>query len=129
MDPKPHLIGVYHANGTLLGELSYVVGKLAGLTHCGLCDITHGGWKEKPGFTAWRTGAPLPFTAVHLDEQTPEVAAFTAGQTPCVVLQTGEDLMMLLDAAALDACGGSVRAFDAAVRAALEAAASRPAGP
>ena len=46
------LWGVYHANGGLVGELTYVIGKLRGTAHCGLCDITHGSVRVKPG---WKT--------------------------------------------------------------------------
>ena len=35
------LVGVYHADGSLLGEARYVVGKILGRAHCSLCDITH----------------------------------------------------------------------------------------
>jgi hypothetical protein len=33
------LTGVYNARGTLAGEFVYVLGKLSGRAHCGLCDI------------------------------------------------------------------------------------------
>lgn len=35
------LVGVYDADGGLLGEAAYVVGRLCGTRHCALCDITH----------------------------------------------------------------------------------------
>ena len=44
------LTGVYQADGSLSGELRYVVGKLLGSAHCALCDITHGAVREKKGF-------------------------------------------------------------------------------
>ena len=43
------LVGVYHADGSLLGELRYIWGKLRGTAHCTLCDITHGRLSEKCG--------------------------------------------------------------------------------
>ena len=36
------LVGVYNANGGIVGELSYVLGKVKGSAHCALCDISHG---------------------------------------------------------------------------------------
>lgn len=113
------VVGVYHAKGTLLGELSYVVGKLLGLTHCALCDITHRGISEKPAVVAWRSTAPWPVRWVHLDEQSPAVAAFTRGRTPCVVALRGE-LHMLLDRDALEACAGDETAFFARLTDAIE---------
>jgi hypothetical protein len=35
-------VGIYNADGTILGEISYVAKKLAGRGSCALCDITHG---------------------------------------------------------------------------------------
>lgn len=114
------LIGVYHAKGTLLGELTYVVGKLLGRAHCALCDITHRGLSEKPAVVRWRTTAPWPVRWVHLDEQPEAVAQFTAGRTPCVVAVREGAYTMLLDTDALKACGGSEERFFARIRDAID---------
>ena len=73
------LTGVYQANGSLSGELRYVVGKLLGSAHCALCDITHGAVREKPGFVACREALPVPLRNVHLDERSPDRKRFTEG--------------------------------------------------
>ena len=114
------IVGVYHANGGLWGELRYGVGKLFGTAHCALCDITHGGIKEKKGFRACKAGLSLPFEALHLNEQDDGLKAFTSGRTPCVVLRVEDGYGMLLSAEELEACQGSVRAFQRALEAALE---------
>ena len=75
---------VYDADGGLLGELAYVLGTLRG-KHCGLCDITHGRLREKPEFDTLRCSLGMPVDVWHRNEQTPEVAAFTAGIEPVVV--------------------------------------------
>lgn len=111
------LVGVYNADGSLVGELRYVVGWLAGKAHCALCDITHGLVREKGDFKATRERFAL--TTLHRDEQPPDLAAFTRGRTPCVVARTAEGFVELLDGAALDACGKSVERFEAALEAAL----------
>lgn len=115
------LTGVYQADGSLRGELRYVVGKLLGSAHCALCDITHGSVREKPGFVACREALPVPLHNVHLDERTPEVRRFTEGKTPCVVAHTADGLVLLLSAQALDECGGSVSRFRHALDQALAA--------
>ena len=115
------LTGVYQADGSLSGELRYVVGKLLGSAHCALCDITHGSVREKKGFAACREALPVPLRNVHLDERSPEVARFTEGRTPCVVGHTADGLVLLLDAAALEACDGSVSRFRGALDEALAA--------
>lgn len=113
------IVGVYHADGSLRGELAYVLGKLLGTAHCSLCDVTHGGVREKAAFRALRRACSVPFELVHLDERDPETRAFTEGRTPCVVGFTREGPRMLLDDAALRRCGGDVERFRSALDAAL----------
>lgn len=105
------LTGVYQADGSLRGELTYALGKLMGTAHCALCDITHAGVREKRGFAACREALPVPLRNVHLDERVPELLQFTEGRTPCVVAHTSQGLVLLLDAGALDGCRGSVTRF------------------
>jgi hypothetical protein len=98
------LTGVYHANGSLRGELAYVVGKVFGRAHCALCDITHGAMRKRPEFVACAARLPVPFDLVHLDERAPDVRAATEGRTPCVVGHTASGLVVLLGPAELEAC-------------------------
>jgi len=116
------LTGVYHADGSLLGELRYVVGSRLGRAHCALCDITHGRVREKPGWRAARDGLGLPFTAVHLDERSPEERAASEGRTPCVLAHDDAGaISVLLGPSELEACGGDPAALVAAIRRALPA--------
>ena len=59
------LVGVYDADATFRGELSYWVGARLGRRHCALCDITHGTVRERPEWAACRTGLPIPFDTFH----------------------------------------------------------------
>ena len=77
------LVGVYHADGSLLGELRYVWGKMRGTAHCALCDITHGAIREKASFRACREGQPIPLRNVHLDERDPDVQVATEAHSLC----------------------------------------------
>ena len=52
------LVGVYDANGGLLGEAAYVWGRLRGTTHCGLCDITHATVRRKAEWDRMAAGLP-----------------------------------------------------------------------
>ena len=107
------LVGVYHADGSLVGELRYVWGKIRGTAHCALCDITHGAIREKASFRACREALPIPLRNVHLDERDPDVQAATEGHTPCVVGRTVDgEWEMVLDREALEQCGASVAAFE-----------------
>ena len=44
------LIGVYNADGGIVGELTYVLGHLIGVRSCSLCDISHSPIKKKSSF-------------------------------------------------------------------------------
>lgn len=119
--PVTRLTGVYHADGSILGELKYVAGTLVGRAHCPLCDITHGRVREKAQWRAARERLPLPFTAVHLDERSAAEAAVSDGHTPCVLAHTGAGIELLLGPAALSACDKDPAALVAAIEAALAA--------
>lgn len=106
------LIGIYEADGSLLGELSYVVGKLLGRRHCALCDITHGAVKKKPEFVALEERLPLPIELLHLDERTPAQREASEGHTPCVLLEDDDGLRVVLTAEDLDRCEGDVACFE-----------------
>jgi len=116
------LTGVYHANGSLTGELAYVVGKALGRAHCALCDITHGTFTEKSAWRECRDGIPVPFDTVHLDERSDAVRAATTDWTPCVVATTDGGIVRLLGPDDLEVLGGEPAALVAAVERAVDAA-------
>jgi hypothetical protein len=121
------LVGVYHANGGLRGELAYALGKLRGTAHCGLCDISHGGLRRKPEWDVLPQRLGVPLRVVHLNERTEEVARASAGHTPCVLAGTPSGLVVLLGPDELDRLSGDVDAFaDALVTAAASAGLAWP---
>ncbi len=63
------LVGVYDAEGTLRGELSYFLRHLAGRAHCALCDVTHGRVRERAHWRELRSTLPVPFETFHRDDQ------------------------------------------------------------
>lgn len=115
------LTGIYHADGSLLGELRYVTGKLLGTAHCALCDITHGRVRKKRAFSRLQQRLEVPMDLVHLDERDDELAVFTDGRTPSVVGRTDHGLVMLLDAEQLE-LAGSVERFEGALHEAIASA-------
>jgi hypothetical protein len=117
--PITRLTGVYNAEGSLLGELRYVVGSRLGRAHCALCDITHGRVREKPAWRAARDALEVPFTAVHLDERSPEERTASEGHTPCVLAHRDGGIDVLLGPDELEACGGDPAALVAALERAL----------
>jgi hypothetical protein len=119
MSKYHELVGVYHAEGSLFGELRYVVGKWLGHAHCALCDITHGRVRKKHVFVELESRLPLPLRLVHLDEREPAVMELTEGRTPCVVGRGADGWHVLLDAPTLEACEKDVGAFEDALMATL----------
>lgn len=115
------LVGVYDADGTLRGEVAYFVGARLGRAHCSLCDITHGTFRAKPEWQRCKDGLPVPFDTYHRDDQPDDVRSATGDTAPVVVAVTSDDVVVLLDGAALDACDGSVDAMVAAIETAADA--------
>ncbi len=114
------LVGVYDADGTLRGELTYWVGARLGQAHCALCDITHGTFRERADWQACRAGLAVPFDTVHRDELPPSLAGFGAA-FPYVAAETEHGPVLLLDAEAIEACAGDAEALVAAVGHAVDA--------
>lgn len=109
------LVGVYHASGTPWGEISYWLKARAGVAHCALCDITHGSVREKAEWKECRARLPVPLVTVHLNERDRTLRSFTENRTPCVVADTTDGLVMLVDDAELTACAGSPECLVAAI--------------
>lgn len=118
MTALTRLVGVYDADGTLRGELTYFVGARLGRAHCSLCDITHGLLRERADWRGCRDGLPVPFVTVHRDELPPSLVGFDAAH-PYVAAETEDGPVLLLDATALEACGGDPEALVAALEAAV----------
>jgi hypothetical protein len=100
------LVGVYHAEGSLRGELSYWIGARLGRAHCALCDITHGSFRMKEQWRECRARLPVEFETVHLDERPADLVTLTDGHTPCVVASVDGAWVMVLGPDELDACEG-----------------------
>ncbi len=114
-------VGVYDADGGIVGDTKYVVGHLLGRLECALCDITHGGIRRKKSFDALRARLGVPFDVVHRNERSSEVEVATGDALPCVVAVTDSGVVTLLDRPALEACGGEVARLEAALHAAIVA--------
>lgn len=108
-------IGVYDADGGLLGEASYLVGKVLGRRHCALCDITHSPVRRRPEWDDFVSSLDVPFVALHANEVPPDVAQ-AMDRLPIVLARTPEGLVTLLTAEDLQACSGSVDRFAAVLR-------------
>lgn len=114
------LVGVYDADGGLLGEAAYAWGKVRGTRHCGLCDITHSTVRRKGEWDRMVTTLPVPVRLLHLNELDEDLrGAVRRAGAPVVLAHEDGGWRELLGAAELDEMAGSVAAFEAAVRARL----------
>lgn len=130
MPPEPsvplaqvsRIVGVYRAEGSLRGELAYVVGKLLGRAHCSLCDITHSPLHRKAAWDRMAAGLGVPVALVHLDERDEATAAVVTGwdDSPAVLVEVGGTLTVLLGPDDLEGLGGDVDRFEGALRTALD---------
>lgn len=102
------LVGVYDANGTLRGEITYWVGARLGRRHCTLCEVTHGLFRQRSTWKACREGLPVPFDTYHRDDQPAAVHTAAGGAAPVVVAETDAGFVLMLTPTDLDTCDGSV---------------------
>ncbi len=113
------LVGVYNANGSVTGELTYFIGARLGRAHCALCDITHGLLRERADWKTLRAHLPVPFDTCHRDDQPDDVRAAHEDRVPVVLAVTDSGFVVLLGPAELSSCGGRIdqfsRALDGAV--------------
>jgi hypothetical protein len=116
--PVGGLIGVYNADGGIVGELRYVTGKVLGRAHCALCDITHRGLTPRKEWSQACERIAVPFELVHLNERTEAVRRASEGEVPCVLAKTGDELVIVLGPDDLEACAKDVDEFERRLRSA-----------
>lgn len=105
------LVGVYDADGTIRGELAYLIGRARGTAHCALCDITHGRLRRRSDFDDACRGLAVPLELRHRDEVDETVRAAAGGRYPCVVGIGAAGAWVVMDRDDLDACAGDPAAL------------------
>ena len=114
---KATLIGVYNADGGVLGELSYALGHLTGVRSCSLCDITHSPIKMKDAFKALQRELleqhSIAVKMIHRNERNERETKASAGREPCLLLEhADQSISMFLDSAELKTFDGSVKSLE-----------------
>jgi hypothetical protein len=107
------LIGVYNADGGIVGELTYVFGHLIGVRSCSLCDISHSPIKKKSSFKELEQHLlsvhGILVKMIHLNERNEREQKASEGQEPCMLLEyPDQSISMFLDSTDLKALSGSV---------------------
>lgn len=122
---KPiRLVGVYKADGGVVGELKYFFGHLVGVAKCELCDVTHSPIRKKASFDQLtkdlKAEFGLDFALKHLNERTEAETKASAGKEPCVLAEYPDgSLGMFLDRQELREVKGDVAKFEKVTRARL----------
>ena len=115
MAEEVSLIGVYDADGSISGEVRYWIGARLGRTHCSLCEITHGLFREKSAWRDCRQKLDVEFVTFHRDDAPADVLDASAHQLPVVAARRGTDLFVVLGPEELASLQGDVEAFHAAL--------------
>jgi len=100
-------IGVYNAESTVLGEVSYWIGARLGLRHCSLCDITHGLFTRRADWKECESALPIPFSTYHINDAPADVTQAANGRYPIVLGRNQLGIHLVLDADELQQCKGS----------------------
>jgi hypothetical protein len=108
-------IGIYDADSTILGEISYWVGARLGKRHCSLCDITHGLFTQRREWAECRNDVGVPFVTYHRNDAPNDVVTAAEGRYPCVLARRPSKLAMVLTPEDLESMDGSPRALVAAL--------------
>ena len=107
------LIGVYKADGGIVGELTYFFGHLIGVRSCSLCDISHSLVMKKSSFKALEKHLlaehGIAVRMIHLNERNEREHKASVGREPCMLLEyPDQSISMVLDSTDLTALSGSV---------------------
>jgi len=100
------LVGIYDADGTIRGELSYLFGRTRGTAHCALCDITHGRLRRRADFDNACRELAVPLELRHRDEIDETVRAAAGGNYPCIVGIGAAGAWVVMDRDDLETCAG-----------------------
>jgi hypothetical protein len=100
-------IGVYNADSTLWGELSYWVGARLGVRHCSLCEITHGLFTKRADWQECESVLPVPFTTFHINDAPADLTLAANGKYPVVLGRNQSGVHVVMDASELEQCKGS----------------------
>jgi hypothetical protein len=110
--PVPTFYAIYDSDGSFMGEVRYLRDKCLGKAECALCDLSHGwnpfgqsGWRQRSGVTA-------SMNWVHRDELPQHITNLVVGHLPCVVMESGHTVEIVVSRAALVGCEGDFSVFE-----------------
>lgn len=119
------VMGVYDADGSLVGEFRYLWRRTFAGEHCALCDITHGRLRRRPQWdrcaSAFTDRRQVEIALFHLDDAPARVTSHPHFTAPAVFFETSEGAVeRVMGPEDLAACGHSPDALFAALDRALD---------
>lgn len=94
--PVSEFIGIYDADSTIIGEVSYWIGTRLGRTHCSLCELTHGIFTMKNEWKQCSRNLSVPFRTFHRNDAPRDALQKADGLFPVVLARHGDDLRVVL---------------------------------
>lgn len=113
-------IGIYDADSTLSGEISYWINARLGRTHCSLCELTHGVFTRKSEWTNCVESLEIPFTTFHRNDAPADALDAAQGNFPIVLARINSQLVIAFTAHQLDSFNGDTHLFEAELAKYLE---------
>ncbi len=108
-------IGVYDADSTLLGEISYWVNARLSRTHCSLCELTHGVFTKKTEWKSCESRLPVPFLTFHRNDAPKDVLNVAQGRFPIVLARYSHGLECVMSQNDLEKFNGDTLEFNSAL--------------
>ena len=102
---------IYNAEGSIIGELKYLLLKYFYGFKCSMCEITHNSFLEKKEWRKLVSNSSYIIKAVHLDEQPDDLYQFSNGKAPCVVAKSNKSFKFIFTNDELKSFGGDVQQF------------------
>lgn len=110
------LIGIYDADGGLLGEVRYALGKVFANGQCALCDLTHRRLKRRAEWDALVERLGVPVALLHRNEMEESLRRVVGGSLPCILVARDAQLELLLGPDELADCGTDLGKLERQIR-------------
>lgn len=104
-------VGVYDADSTLIGEVSYWLGARFGRTHCSLCELTHGLFTQKNEWKTCTKELSVPFQTFHRNDAPSEILQTINENFPAVLARTSTGVSIVLTKEDLEEFNGRTSDF------------------
>ena len=102
---------IYNAEGSIIGELKYLLFKYFYGFKCSMCEITHTNFSEKKEWKNEISRSSYNIKAVHLDEQPDDLYQFSNGEAPCVIAKNNKGFKFVFTNDELTSFRGDVHQF------------------